>query len=304
MKLTKTLSICLLMTLALSFASCGEKDPTKDDSGKDPQNQPPVSYGMDYEKAKANYTDEIKIKKTNITTEDSVLYTKEDGVITFNTATAENKDEDMEITISGYFKGQIVNNVKELVINLKNAYLENEDAPAIVCNKKTEISAKKETENYIITTGGPVEKTGAVLADKKLKFGGSGTCYIIDSLCHGIKGDEVEFKGSGKYYIQGTKDGSAVNCNEFIIEEDEEKTVTVYFYNAKNGIKADNSIDIQDGNLYFYGNKTALKTDKAGDGEDPKTITLANCTITTEGVKNLQETDTFTKADSVVITEN
>lgn len=299
MKLTKTLSILLLASLALSFTSCGEKNPEND-----PQNPPVKSYLLEYENAKANYTEEISIKKSNINEEDSVLYTKTDGIITFNEATAENEEKDMEVTISGYFNGQIVNNVKGLVINLKGAYLENKDAPVFVCNKKTEISVKKETENYIITTGGPAEKTGAVFADKKLKFGGAGTCYIIDSLCHGIKGDDVEFKGSGKYYIQGTENGSAINCNEFIIEEDTEKTVSLYLYNAKNGIKADNLIDIQNGNLYFYGNKTALKTDKAADGEDAKTINLANCTITTEGVKNLQETDTFTKADSVVITEN
>ena len=65
------------------------------------------------------------------------------------------------------------------------------------------------------------------------------------------------------------------------------------------------NITVLSGNLYFASVATALKTDTAEPGEEPvTTITLKNCKITTEGVENLHETDTFTKDETVVITEN
>ncbi len=295
------INILLTMIISIYISSCSNDTPK-------PQIK---TYVLDYSTSKAVYGNSISITKKNIGEEDDELYTLQDGVITFNQATPIESTKSIEVYLEGYFKGQIVNNVKDLVLNLKGVYLENEDAAVIIGNKKTEISAKKDTINYIVTTGDSAEKIGAITTDgKNLELGGGGTCYIISEVCHGLKADQIEFKGSGKYFVQGAATGSAINCNDFIIKSADPmepgKSISIYMFNASNGIKADKTISISNGNIYFYGIKTALKTDVAEEGGDPiSSITLSKCTITTEGVTNLYKTDTFNKDDeTVVITEN
>jgi len=340
MKLTKTLTIGLLLAAALSFASCtGNKDVTggnsnqqtgneqeqkpetpeekeneenktpatpEDDVKKDPEKPSKKEYSWQLGKV-SDYEADVSIKVKNINEGDN-CYTNKNGVITFTAATPVDETKDIEVSIKGHFKGQIVNQVKGLVITLNNAYLENEDAAVIVCEAKTEISAKKETTNYIVSTKKTEteepNKIGAVYSkDKNIKLGGSGTCIIVGNIYHGIKADKVEFKGSGKYYLQGTKKGSAVNCDNFEIEPadpEDPKTVSVYMCNAKNGIKADKSISIKNGKLYFYGHETALKTNTAAEGQEKSTtITLSDCSISTKDVDALYETDTCSKSTTV-----
>lgn len=299
MKITKFLSAGLLITAMFGLVACSSPTNKKESDKK-------KTYTIEYEKAKSDYAT-LSIELKNIKETAAECYTNENGKITINAATAKDEEKDVEITLTGYFNGQIENKVKGLVINLKGAYLENTDAPVILGTAKTEISAKKDTVNYIIGKGEPAEKTGAVESakNKNLEFGGAGTCYIVSKVCHGVKTDKAQFKGSGTYYIQGAAEGSDVNCNEFIIEpakaEEPDKKVTIYFYSAKNGIKADKGISISNGNLFFYGTKTALKTDKAKTGEEPVTINLETCTITTKDVTTLYETDTYNKADTAKI---
>lgn len=263
-----------------------------------------------FNEAKASYGTELAITRKNISEEDKVCFTKTEGKITINAATAEDSTKKMELILSGYFNGQIVNNVEKLVITLNQVCLENTDESVIVGNKKTQISAKKDTVNYLISKGNAAEKTGAIKTEKNinLECGGSGTCVIIDERCHGIKADKVEFKGSGKYFIQGSSDGSAVNCNKFVIEAAEEgstdKTVSLCLYKAKNGIKADKSIDIKAGSIYFYNTTTALKTDVAKEGaEKTTTINLDACAISLKNVSKIYETDTYTKGEKASVSE-
>lgn len=83
-----------------------------------------------------------------------------------------------------------------------------------------------------------------------------------------IKSKKIVIKGSGNYYFSGTKDGSAINCNSFAVEENKHD-FTIYCENSKNGIKADESIEISSGTFYFNNNNKDLKVDAIKE-EDKK----------------------------------
>lgn len=173
-------------------------------------------------------------------------------------------------TISGYFDGVIINEIKDNELVLDGAYLTNVNDAVIKCSKKLQVSAKNETVNYIVSTGTNENKLGAIHSEKGLEFGGKGTCYVVGSIYHAVKGSNVELKGSGTYYFQGTDKGAGINCNNFEVKA--EKEITAYFINSKNGIKADETVNISSGTFYFGNVKTGIKTDlKADDAaEDPK----------------------------------
>jgi len=171
-------------------------------------------------------------------------------------------------TLTGKFYGQIVVNWDEVEVVLSDATITAENSPALSGNCKTFISSKDGTSNYLISSGKDSvnDKSAAVLIDGSVDVGGKGTLYVNGSITHGLKAKKVELKGSGNYYFQGTDKGSAINCNSFKVKE--EKTFTAYIANSKNGIKADNTIDISSGTFNFEKVKTALKTDtKADDSE-------------------------------------
>ena len=80
-----------------------------------------------------------------------------------------------------------------------------------------------------------------------------------------MKASKIELKGSGNYTFDGGDDSSGINCNSFTVEQDEEKprTFTAIFKDSKNGIKADETIEIECGSFHFKNiTGTALKTDK------------------------------------------
>ncbi len=292
----KLKNICLLLLVAcLLMYSCNSNSDVS--SRKAFEKIPDYNVTFDYTTPKRNYS------TFSITGEsDTATYEEEEGVITL-TATVEKS----KYTLTGYFNGQIINNTKGAVLNLNGVYLENTDGkPVIVSTKKLEISAKENTENYIISTGTANGKIGTVYCSdvdgksKNLEIGGKGTCYIL-GLYHGIKADEVKAKGSGTYYVTGTSKGSAINCNTFLIEE--EKTVTLILGNAKNAIKADESISISSGTLWFENVTTGMKTDTLEDDDTKEYfINVANCKIYTKAVGTLQETeaDAYTQNDVVV----
>ena len=177
------------------------------------------------------------------------------------------EEENVTYTISGYFDGQIVTSTKNTVIKLNNAYLENTSGkPALRCKAKTEISTAGGSTNYIVSRGRGWAKNAALLGWGGLILGGSGTLFINGKICHGIEAEKVKIKGSGTIYVQGTKRGSALCCDIFTVEAD--KTFSAYFLNAKNGIKADETITIASGNFYLYNNEIALKTDFKLDEPD------------------------------------
>lgn len=213
-------------------------------------------------------------------------YEENSGIITLTSSV-----EKTEYILSGYFKGQIVNNTKGTILTLKNAYIENTTGqPAIISTKKLEISAKADTQNYIISTGTNIDKIGTVYCydsaeskSKNLELGGKGVCYIL-GIYHGVKADEVKAKGSGTYYITGTSKGSAISCNTFLIEED--KTLTLCLGNCKNGIKADDSVSIASGTIWFENILTAIKTDTSADDSTVEHfINLSNCKIFVKNVE-------------------
>ena len=201
------------------------------------------------------------------------------------------KKEGVEYTISGYFKGQIINKTKNTCIKLNKAYIENTKGEAAILGEaKTEISSFAGTENYVISSGKNSKKTAAIQCRKNLELGGSGTIYVLGNVYHAVKADDVKLKGSGTYYLQGTKEGSGINCENLISEKD--KTFKAYLLNSKNGAKADFKISLSSGNFFFYNNKTALKTDtKKEDPKNPHGITLSDCTIRLSGNETFYKTE-------------
>ncbi|MCR4580424.1 MAG: carbohydrate-binding domain-containing protein [Treponema sp.] len=204
---------------------------------------------------KKNYGKEIKISPMDFVKIDK------------DTITIEPSEENQTYTISGYFYGQIISNTKNTVIKLDNVYLENHAGKAALkCTAKTEVSTLSETTNYIVTHGRGFNQSGALQGRKGIVLGGSGTLNVFSGLCHAVEAESVKIKGSGSFYLEGTKRGSCINCETFTVEEG--KTFTAYLLNAKNGIKADTGITINSGRFYFTNNNVGLKTDLSKDSEN------------------------------------
>ncbi len=238
------------------------------------------NLSADYEGAKKSYGATV-----TITPSDKTVTISKDKIIIAP------KKEDVTYTISGYFKGQIINKTKNTVLKFNKAFIENDRGlPAIYCEAKTEISTTVGTVNYVVSTGNSSEKVAAIHGKKNMALGGSGSLYAVGNVYHGVKADDVKIKGSGTFYLQGTDKGSALNCRSLTVEKD--KTFKAYFLNSKNGIKADNNINIQSGNFFMENLDTAFKTDTKED--DPKTqhfIRLAGGSISAKNVKKLYKTD-------------
>ena len=233
-----------------------------------------------------------------------------EGTITISddgkTITFQPEETDVEYTITGDFEGQIINKRKGTVIVLNNANLKNTEGKAAIYGElKTEIECEQNSTNTITVTG-EADKTygkAAVLCEKAIEIGGAGSCTISCENGHGVKGKDVELKGKGNYVFGPAKD-SAINCNDFEVKAD--KTFTATFKDAKNGIKADNTISIKSGTFIFENiTKVALKTDTSADDAAGETkehkITLEGGTFTfTEcGSKYSTEKGAFTKSATV-----
>jgi len=184
----------------------------------------------------------------------------DDVKISGNKITLSPHSEGTTYTISGYFDGQITVNTKNTILKLKDAYLENSSGKeAVIAKAKTEISTGKDSTNYIVSRGRGFSKKAALEAKRTLVFGGSGTLFVKGSVCHAVEAEDVKIKGSGVFYFEGTKRGSALTCQSLEVEKD--KNFSAFFLNSKNGIKADQSILINSGNFHVYSNKFAFKTD-------------------------------------------
>ena len=163
-----------------------------------------------------------------------------------NTIVIKPKETDKVYTLSGYFLGQIVVENKA-IIKLDNVFLENQHGkPAIKCKEKTEISTIEDSVNYVISTGRSYSSPAAISAKKDLILGGSGTLLVKGKVCHAVKGRDVKMKGSGKFFIEGTKNNPAIRCENFMVNEG--KTFSCFFVNSLQGIKA-KQIDIASGNF-------------------------------------------------------
>ena len=233
-----------------------------------------------------------------------------EGTITISedgkTITLQPEETDVEYTITGEFEGQIINKTKGTVIVLNNANLKNTEGKAVIYGElKTEIKYEKDTTNTITVTG-TADKTygkAAFLCEKAIEIGGEGTGTISCEKGHGVKGSKVELKGSGNYVFGPAKD-SAINCNDFEVKAD--KTFTATLKDAKNGIKADNTISIVSGTFKFENiTKVALKTDTSADDQEGETkehkITLKGGDFSFANCGKIYETEEngFTKSATV-----
>lgn len=226
--------------------------------------------------------------------------------------------EGIEYTITGVFEGQIINKTKNTVITLDGANLKNTEGKAVIYGEaKIELKFKKDSTNTITVTGTdntvyeegkPDFSKAAVLCEKAIEIGGSGSCTISCENGHGVKGSKIELKGSGTYTFDGGDDSSGLNCNSFIVKQDEEKprTFTAILKDSKNGIKADETIEIACGTFDFKNiTGTALKTDKKDKkGAEPADhyIHLTGGTFTFTDCTAIYETkdDSFEKSETVI----
>lgn len=256
----KKLNFLAAALLSFSLISC-----SNDGSSSSVEN-----YKIDYEGKKSEYsTGSIK---------SDYEYSRADGKIVLTPAAKADEDS-FEYEFSGYFNEQIVASVKGTVIKLNGAYLESTDGTTVITVEKTsEIKSEEGTVNYVVSNGSEGAKSAAIQSEKKnVKIGGKGTLFVVGNVCHGIKADDVEFKGSGFYWIQGTENGSAVNCNTFTV--DAERSFKAYIINSKNGIKADNTITCASGSFVIANNTVGLKTDTNEDDPlKPHGITLSGGT--------------------------
>ena len=187
-------------------------------------------------------------------------------------------EENKSYTISGYFDGQVVSMTKNTIITLENAYLENTSGrSALKCETKAEIRTANNSTNYVVSRGRGFAKNAALLGEESLVIGGSGILYVSGKICHALEAERLKIKGSGSVYVEGTRRGSSVNCESFLVEK--EKSFSFYVLNSKNGIKADKEISIESGNFYLYDNKTAFKTGISDDSKKKGKIMLLGGTF-------------------------
>ncbi len=262
----KTL-VPLIILAVLTLSTCVEK-------------RTPPKLILSPENQKSNYGTELIISPMDETV--SV-----DG----NDITIAPEHEDTVYSISGYLNGQITVKTKNTQLKLENAYIENtEGKAAIKCTAKAEISAARDSTNYIISSGRNFSKNAALQSKRGLVIGGSGKLYVMGNNYHGVEAEDVKMKGSGTYYLQGSWKGSALTCESFTVESDKE--FTCYCINSKNGIKADSTIKINSGTFYLYNNETALKTELSkSTSAKARGITLAGGVFHTYANKVLERTD-------------
>ena len=286
----------MLIAASLMFAACSQSGDDNNDSGtQQPANNTPATPA---------YTITAPEGLENTITIDEAA-----GTITLTPPAPAEGEDAAEYTITGKFEGQIINKTKGTVLVLNGATLENKNGKAAVYGElKTELKAAKDTVNTITVTGEGDAKA-AVHCEKAVEIGGSGTLTISCENAHGVKASKVELKGSGTFTFDGGADSSAINCNEFGVKAD--KSFTANLKDSKNGIKADETIEIASGTFNFTNiTKTALKTDtsKDDDANAPKehwikitggTFTFTNCKKTDDTEKNA-----FTKSEGVTWTVN
>lgn len=285
------------MAAALFLFSCGDK-PAAEETPEIPETP------AEQEPAEGEETpDTPAYTITAPDGKEGTITISEDG----KTITLQPEETDVKYTITGDFEGQIINKTKGTVLILDNANLTNKNGKAVIYGElKTEIKFEKDSTNTIAVTGAADKTYGkaAVLCEERIEIGGPGSCTITCENGHGVKGDEVELKGKGNYVFGPAKD-SAINCNDFEVKAD--RTFTATLKNAKNGIKADNTISIKSGTFIFENiTKVALKTDtSAGDSqgetkEHKITLEGGDFTFTDCGKKYETEENGFTKSASVI----
>lgn len=272
------LAACTSNPKSNDSADPSSSEPVSGDVSNSDSSQAPVTPVMtiDYAAKKADYVN----TPFAITAEDADGnpiengYIREGNLITINVAGT--------YVLEGYLKGQILVKVNGVEIELNAAYLENDEGkapiycdvaitdPAAEAREKLEIKPADGTASYVVQYGGTYNKSnkdtaGAIVSTCDLDLGGKGTLYAVGTLKHGIKGEKVTVKSTGTRFIQGTTDGSAVNCDLLIDKKDNKSNSKLYVINSGNGIKADSGIDLscaKGTTVHIYDCATGMKTEK------------------------------------------
>lgn len=284
----KKLLVCLTAACLL-FASCiPVPDPENKNqaSNTEKNNQTTGQQDENGDEESETEKSEFKIEGAD---EYSLWEKSEDGkTITLIKGEGAAEDYVPEYTLSGDFAGQIISTIKGTVLKLNGVKLTNKDASVISAPLKIEIKTLKDTENTITTTGTKNEnnKTGAITGEKKVEIGGSGTLIVAGNIRHGIKGKEVELKGSGIITVSATDVGSAINCNTFIVKalnsDGVPHSFTANLKDSSNGVKADENINISSGTFNLTNLKTGFKTDAGGTINIEPSLDVTYTKVTTE----------------------
>lgn len=284
----KKLLVCLTAACLL-FASCiPVPDPENKNqaSNTETNNQTTGQQGENGDEESEAEKSEFKIEGAD---KYSLWEKSEDGkTITLKTGEGAAENYVPEYTLSGDFAGQIISTIKGTVLKLNGVKLTNKDAPVISAPLKIEIKTLKDTENTITTTGTKDKnnKTGAITGEKKVEIGGSGTLIVAGNIRHGIKGKEVELKGSGIITVSATDVGSAINCNTFTVEalnsDGVPHSFTANLKDSANGVKADKNIDILSGTFNLTNLETGFKTDAGGTINIETSLDVTYTNVTTE----------------------
>lgn len=187
--------------------------------------------------------------------------------------TIKSETEGVSYTISGYCNGQITVKTKNTRLILNNAFIENTRGKAAVkSTAKLIVEAAEGSRNFIVSSGRNFSKSAALQSKQDLILDGSGELYVSGSTYHGAEAEDVLIKGKGPFFFQGSWKGSALSCESFSAQKVED--ASCFFINSKNGIKAEQTIDISCGTFHFYNNTTALKTERSKNDGKKRGITL------------------------------
>ncbi len=297
-----TILLAAVLALSMAFISCANNSDSGSSGGSagGDSGNPGASTPDYFAEGTTTCTITSAVGEFTITAkgENDKIYKESDSkIILISKQDVDNGDDAPAYNLSGNFLGQILNKTKGSVLNLNGVTLSNADAPAIYGEKKVELSAKKDTVNVIaVAKKSATEKLAAVQCDKGIEIGGSGILSINGSIYHGVKGGDVKVKGSGTFTIQGTTDGSAINCETFYVKDDT-KSFTLALLNSKNGINADKSIEICRGKFILTDLETGLKTGNAAEKNPYITLGVQEGTPQGKLKFTCSKVTTFTKTE-------
>ncbi|MCQ2776539.1 MAG: carbohydrate-binding domain-containing protein [Bacilli bacterium] len=173
-----------------------------------------------------------------------------------------------DYTVEGYLEGQINVTVDGVKLIFKDTFIQNNEHAAVnfATSGTLKIGAVKDTKNYFIN---PVlssykDAAGMYGKDGTIEYASEAgsAIYCVGSTQHGVKAKKIIFTSGGDFWFQGTNDGSGLNTNNCLSNDEATEVYNIHCVNCKNGIKADKKIELSRGNIFLYNLVTGLKTDE------------------------------------------